>query len=72
MANDIFYRHLLNALVQDLRGGKKEKPYFDKMWNMLKKEAEKKPQDLSIKIIGTEYMTRDSLKRASTEKYFDD
>jgi hypothetical protein len=42
------------------------------MWNMLKKEAEKKPQDLSITIIGTEYMKRDSLKRAVTEKYLDD
>jgi hypothetical protein len=32
---------------------------FDKMWNMLKKEAEKKPQDLSITIIDTQYMKRD-------------
>jgi hypothetical protein len=45
---------------------------FDKMWNMLKKEAENKPQDLSITIIDTEYMTRDSLKRSATEKYLDD
>jgi hypothetical protein len=39
---------------------------------MLKKEAEKKPQDLSITIIDTEYMMRDSLKRNVTEKYVDD
>jgi hypothetical protein len=39
---------------------------------MLKKEAEKKLQDLSIAIIGTEYMTRDSLKRSATKKYVDD
>jgi hypothetical protein len=45
---------------------------FDIMWNMLKREAEKKPQDLSITIIGTEYMTRYSLKRAATKKYVDD
>jgi hypothetical protein len=43
------------------------------MWNMLKKEAEKNTQDLSITIIKTEYiMSRDSLKRAATEKYLDD
>jgi hypothetical protein len=28
---------------------------FYKMWNMLKREAEKKPQDLSITIIDIEY-----------------
>jgi Ulp1 family protease len=39
---------------------------------MLKREAEKKPQDSSITIIDTEYMTRYSLKRAATEKYLDD
>jgi Ulp1 family protease len=53
-------------------GTKKQLGGFDKMWNMLKKEAEKKPQDLSITIIDTEYMTRYSLKRAATEKYLDD
>jgi hypothetical protein len=54
-------------------GTKEKLGGFDKiMCNMLKKEAEKKPQDLSITIIGTEYMTRDSFKRAATEKYFDD
>jgi hypothetical protein len=42
------------------------------MWNMLKREAEKKPQYLCITIIETEYMTRDSLKRAATKKYLDD
>jgi hypothetical protein len=42
------------------------------MWNMLKKEAEKKPQDLSITITNKEYMTRDSLNMATTEKYLDD
>jgi hypothetical protein len=54
--------------------GKNEKlGGFYKMWNMLKKEAEKKPQDLSITIIDTEYnMTGDSLKRAATKKYVDD
>jgi hypothetical protein len=37
------------------------------MWNVLKKEAEKKPQDLKIiTIIGTAYTIRDSLKRATT------
>jgi hypothetical protein len=39
---------------------------FDKIWNMLKKEAEKKPQYLSITTIGTYYVMRDSLKRATT------
>jgi hypothetical protein len=54
--------------------GKQEKlGGFDKiMWNMLKKEAKKKCQDSSIKIIDTECMDRDSLKRSATEKYVDD
>jgi hypothetical protein len=42
------------------------------MWNMLKKEAEKKPQYLSITITDTEYMVRGSLKRAATDRYLDD
>jgi hypothetical protein len=42
------------------------------MWNLLKKEAEKKPQYLSITIIDTEYMMRYSLMKYSTEKYVDD
>jgi Ulp1 family protease len=54
------------------QGTKEKLGGFDKMWNMLKKEAEKKPQDLSITVKDTEYMTRDSLKRAATEKYVDD
>jgi hypothetical protein len=70
--NDIFYIHLLNARVQGLRGTKEKLGGFNKMWNMLKKEAEKKPQDLIITIIDTEYMTRDSLKRAVTKKFVDD
>jgi hypothetical protein len=45
---------------------------FDKMWNILKKEAENKPQYLSITIIDTENMMRYSLKRATTKKYLDD
>jgi Ulp1 family protease len=45
---------------------------FDNTWNMLKMEAEKKPQDLSITIIDTEYTMRDSFKRATTNKYVDD
>jgi hypothetical protein len=45
---------------------------FDNMWNKVKKEAEKKPQDLNITIIGTDYMPIYSLKRAATEKYLDD
>jgi hypothetical protein len=40
-------------------GTKKKLGGFDKMWNMLKKEAEKKPHDLSITIIDTQYMKRD-------------
>jgi Ulp1 family protease len=52
-------------------GTKEKLGGFDKMWNMLKKEAEKKPQYLSITIIDTEYMTRDSLKRAATKKCLD-
>jgi hypothetical protein len=52
--------------------GTKEKLDFDKMWNMLKRETEKKPHDLSIKIICTEYTTRDLLKRAATENHLDD
>jgi hypothetical protein len=39
---------------------------------MLRKEDEKKHQDLSNIIIGTEYMMIDSLKRVATKKYFDD
>jgi hypothetical protein len=35
-------------------GTKEQHRGFDKMWNMLKKEAEKKPQDLSITIIDSE------------------
>jgi hypothetical protein len=53
-------------------GTKEKLGGFDKMWNMLKKEAEKKPQYLSITVIDTEYMTIYSLKRAATEKYLDD
>jgi cephalosporin-C deacetylase-like acetyl esterase len=53
-------------------GTKEKLGGFDKMWNMLKREAEKKPQDLSISIIDTECMTRDSFKRAETEKYLHD
>jgi hypothetical protein len=37
-----------------------------------KEEAEKKPQDLRITIIGKEYMMINSLKRTATEKYVDD
>jgi Ulp1 family protease len=54
------------------KGTKEKFGGFDRMWNMPKKEVEKKPQDLSITIIDTEYMTVDSLKRAATEKYLDD
>jgi hypothetical protein len=71
VVNGVFYRHLLNARVQGLQGDKVKLGGFDKMWNMLKKEAENKPQDLSITIIGKEYMTRDSLKRDATEKCLD-
>jgi hypothetical protein len=53
-------------------GTKEKLGGFDKMWNILKKESEKNPQDLSTTIIDTEYMVRDSLKRAATEKYLDD
>jgi hypothetical protein len=37
-------------------GTKEKLGGFDKMWNMLKKEAEKNPQYLSITIIDTEYL----------------
>jgi hypothetical protein len=50
------------------KGTKEQLGSFDKMWNMLKKEAEKNPKDLIITIIDTEYMTRDSLKRDAAEK----
>jgi hypothetical protein len=45
---------------------------FYSMWNMMKTKAEKKPQHLSITIIDTKYVTRDSLNRAATKKYVDD
>jgi hypothetical protein len=36
------------------------------------KESRKEASRLSITIIDTEYMTRDSLKRAATDTYLDD
>ena len=45
---------------------------FDKMWNVMKLEAFREPQNDHVAIIGTEFMTRDSLKRAATGKYLDD
>jgi hypothetical protein len=36
-----------------MRGQRKKLGGFDKMWNMLKKEAEKKPQDVITTIIDT-------------------
>jgi hypothetical protein len=37
------------------------------MWKILEKGAEKKPQDASIMIIDTDFVTRNSLKGAVTK-----
>jgi hypothetical protein len=53
MANEIFYRHPLTPEFKAYEGTKETLGGFDKIWNMLKREAEKKLQDLSITIIDT-------------------
>jgi hypothetical protein len=70
----IYFTDISSAPEFKAYEGTHETPgFFHKiMWNMLKKEAEKKPQYLSITIICIEYMKRDWFKRAATDKYLDD
>jgi hypothetical protein len=69
----IYFTDIFSTTEFKFYEGTKEKlGGFDKMWNMLKKEEENKPQDLSITIIDTQYMMRDSLKRAAIDKCVDD